>query len=203
VRLAFAGLLSIALVGAGCASNPGGGALGEGDVAEALITAVDTAVPPRSATVQLEQPAYLALFLVAPGHSASLLYPVDSTTDNRRGAGTHQLQFDLPGTLVETDSQRLARIREARRATQRRRATPPVSASMGPIPATITPYLLLITSPQELDYDRMREKTGGVSIPIVDLEALNAVAKAIKATLPAEPRNWAGHYQPVILRRFR
>jgi hypothetical protein len=67
----------------------------------------------------------------------------------------------------------------------------------------VTPYLLLLTSPQELDYDRMIEKTGGVSIPSVDTEALNAVAKAIKATLMGEPRVWAGHYQPLLLRRVR
>lgn len=204
MRLAFAGLLSITLVAAGCASNPGGGTLGEGDLAESRITAVDTAVPPRTATVALQQPAYLALFLVAPGHSVSLVYPPDSATDNRLQAGTHRLQFEVPGLLVETDSQRLARLRDIQRASPRRRSTTtPTAGTMGPIPATVTPYLLLITSPQELDYNRMLEKTGGVSIPTVDTEALNAVAKAIKATLPAEPRNWAGHYQPVVLRRLR
>ena len=75
--------------------------------------------------------------------------------------------------------------------------------NLGPLPLTAMPYLLLITSPQELDYDRMLEKTGGVSIPTIDAEALNAVAKAIKATLPAEPRNWSGHYLPVVVRRVR
>ena len=205
MRLAFAGLLSITLVGAGCASSPGGGTLGEGGVAEPRITSVDTAVPPRSATVQLDHPAYIALFLVAPGHSVSLLYPTDSTTDNQRGAGTHLVPFEVPGLLVETDSQRIARLREAQRAPVRRRR--PSTASnpgiVGPIPAAVTPYLLLLTAPQELDYDRMIEKTGGVSIPTVHSEALNAVAKAIKATLLSEPRAWAGHYQPVVLQRLR
>lgn len=202
MRLAFAGLL-VTIVGAGCASSPAGGTLGEGGVADPRITAVDTAVPPRSATVELEQPAYLALFLVAPGHSVSLLYPADSAADNRHGAGTHRVQFEVPGLLVETDSQRIARIREAQRTSQRRRRTgPPVTGNMAPLPPTVTPYLLLITSPQELDYGRMLEKTGGVSIPTLDTEALNAVAKAIKATLPAEPRNWAGFYLPVVLRRY-
>lgn len=204
MRLAFAGLLSVTLFGAGCASSPGGGTLGEGGVAEPRITAIDTAVPPRSATVQLEQPAYVALFLVAPGHSVSLLYPADSVTNNRHDGGTHRLQFEVPGMLVETDSQRIARIREVQRESQRRRRpTSASSGNLGPLPLTAMPYLLLITSPQELDYDRMLEKTGGVSIPTIDAEALNAVAKAIKATLPAEPRNWSGHYLPVVVRRVR
>jgi hypothetical protein len=196
--------LSITLFGAGCASSPGGGTLGEGGGAEPRITAVDTAVPPKSATVQLEQPVYAALFLVAPGHSVSLLYPADSVTNNRHEAGTHRLPFEVPGTLVETDSQRIARVREAQRESQRRRRTPSsTSGTLGPLPLTAMPYLLLITSPQELDYARMLEKTGGVSIPTMDAEALNAVAKAIKATLPAEPRNWSGHYLPVVVRRVR
>jgi hypothetical protein len=198
-------LLSVTLVGAGCASNPSGGVFGEGGIAEPRITATDTAIPPRLVTVELPQPAYVALFLVAAGHSVSLLYPTDSTTDNRRAAGTHVLTFEIPGLLVETDSQRLARIREAQRTPSRRRrtttTTPP--GNVGPVPATVTPYLLLLTSPQELDYNRMIEKTGGVSIPNIDLEALNAVAKAIKGTLQSEPRAWAGHYLPVMLRRFR
>jgi hypothetical protein len=203
VRLAFAGLVSITLFGAGCASSPGGGTLGEGGVADPRISAVDTAVPPKSATVQLEQPVYVALFLVAPGHSVSLLYPADSVTNNRHDAGTHRLQFEVPGMLVETDSQRIARVREAQRESRRRRTTSTTSGSLGPLPLTAMPYLLLITSPQELDYGRMLEKTGGVSIPTMDAEALNAVAKAIKATLPAEPRNWSGHYLPVVVRRVR
>jgi hypothetical protein len=204
VRLAFAGLVSITLFVASCASSPGGGTLGEGGIAEPRITAVDTAVPPRDATVQLEQPAYVALFLVAPGHSVSLLYPADSSTDNRHVPGAHRVQFEVPETLVETDSQRIARIREAQRTSpRRRRAATATAGNTGPLPSTVMPYLLLITSPQELDYRRMLLKTGGVSIPTVDSEALNAVAKAIKATLPAEPRNWSGHYLPVVLRRVR
>lgn len=203
MRLAFAGLVSVTLLGVACASTPGGGKLGEGGVAEPQITAVDTAVPPRNVMVQLAQPAYAALFLVAPGHSVSLLYPSDSATDNRLTAGAHRLTFDVPGTLVETDSQRIARIRESQRSSQRRRRTTSSSVAMGPLPLTAMPYLLLITSPQELDYDRMLEKTGGVSIPTVDMEALNAVAKAIKSTLINEPRQWSGHYLPVVVRRLR
>lgn len=203
MRLAFAGLFSITL-GTGCVSDPGVGALGEGGVAEPRITAVDTSLPPRAATVQLDREAYAALFLVAPGHSATLLFPADTAADNQLGAGSHRLQFEVPGVLVETDSQRIERIREAQRRAGRRRPTPPTGpAAIGPIPVSVTPYLLLLTSPQELDYTRMIERTAGVSIPTVDMEALNAVAKAIKGTLPSEPRDWAGYYTPIYLRRSR
>lgn len=203
MRLAFALFLSI-MLGTGCATDPRLGALGEGGVAEPRITAVDTTTPPRFATVQLDQEAYAALFLVAPGHSATLIFPADTMTDNQLGAGSHRLQFEVPTVLVETDSQRIERIREAQRRAGRRRSIPPTgSAVVGPIPMSVTPYLLLLTSPQELDYRRMIERTAGVSIPTVDMEALNAVAKAIKGTLPSEPRSWAGYYTPLYLRGTR
>ena len=46
----------------------------------------------------------------------------------------------------------------------------------------------------------MRDKTVGVTIPIEDVEALNAIAKAVKSTLAVEPREWAGYYQHVEIR---
>lgn len=200
MRLAFAGLLSITL-GTACAGTPGHGTLAEGGVTAPSITAVDTTLPPTHMTVRLDQQAYAAVFLVAPGHSATLLYPADTLTDNQLTSGSHRLPFEIPSLLIETDSQRIVRIREAQRTAPRRRRPPPtVPGNIGPIPGAVTPYLLLLTSPQELDYQRMIDRTAGVSIPTVDTEALNAVAKAIKATLPTEPRNWAGYYTPLFLR---
>jgi hypothetical protein len=35
------------------------------------------------------------------------------------------------------------------------------------------------------------------------MEALNAVAKAVKSTIPNEPREWGGYYQLVELKRNR
>jgi hypothetical protein len=58
------------------------------------------------------------------------------------------------------------------------------------------PYMLLVTSPQPLVYQRMIERTAGVSIPSIDVEALNAVAKAVRATIP-EPRSVSGYYEPI------
>lgn len=201
MRTAALSLIGLAIAGAACASTPAGGVLSEGAGFQPKIAAVDSAFPPAAATVQLDRAGYAALILVAPGHSATLLYPADSTTDNRLSAGTHRLRFDVPGALAETDSQRLARIREAQRTPARRGSA--TRRAITPIPPSTPTYLLLLTSPQPLLYTRMIEKTGGVTIPNIDDEALNAVAKAIKSTLPNEPREWAGYYQPVELRRYR
>ena len=138
------------------------------------------------------------VILVAPGHSATLLYPIDSTTDNRLSAGTHALRIQIPEYLVQTDSQRAAAMARARDSGFSARRTRP-RGTMPLLPTTPT-YLLLVTSPQQLSFSRVRERTAGVSIPIDDMEALNAIAKAVKGTLAAEPREWAGYYRLVEIR---
>ena len=201
MRIAALCFITLAAVSAACASAPSGGVLTEAANFESKIAAVDSFLPPRSATVQMDRDGYAALVLVAPGHSATLLYPADSTASNRLPSGTHQVAFDVPSALAETDSQRLARMREAQRSPTRRSGPP--RRTMTPIPQNTPTFLLLLTSPQPLVYGRMIEKTGGVTIPNIDAEALNAVAKAIKSTLPTEPRELGAYYQLVELRRYR
>lgn len=204
-------ILAVALA---CASVPTAGPLSEGSALHPRITAVDTIRPPRFAWVEMDQPGYAALVLVAPGHSATLLYPRDSLTSNQLSGGTHQLSFQVPELLVQSDSTRnpLADRRRQRedssiRNPGRQRADTSMRArgprtTMPLLPTTPT-YLLLVTSPQPLVFQRILEKTAGVSIPSVETEALNAVAKAIKSTIPNEPREWSGYYQRVVLHRPR
>jgi hypothetical protein len=195
---------------ASCASVPVAGTLGEESSLRPMITAVDTAHPPASVWVQLDQPGYAALLLVVPGHSATLLYPPDSLITNQLSAGTHQLTFKIPEILALSDSARNAARATAERARmdsarirRRTRTTGTGSPSLTPLPAEAPTYLVLLTSLQPLTYRRIVEKTAGVSIPTVELEALNAVAKAIKLTLTAEPRDLGGYYKKVELRPKR
>ena len=201
MRIAVLSLITVAITSGACVSTPSGGTLSEAANFEAKIAAVDSSLPPRSATVQMDRDGYAAIVLVAPGHSATLLYPPDSTSSNRLTTGTHRVAFDVPTALAETDSQRLARMREAQRTPARRSSAP--RRTIQPIPPSTPTFLLLLTSPQPLVYSRMIEKTGGVTIPNIDAEALNAVAKAIKSTLPTEPRELGAYYQLVELRRYR
>jgi hypothetical protein len=195
-------LVSMAMVsfGAACASAPKAGALGEGSVPPPGIVLVDSAFPPQNVAVRLDQPGYLALILVAPGHSATLLFPNDSLTGNQFPAGTHQIGFRIPGLLVESDTAfRLSRRDTSRLSTRSGTARRMVA----PIPSTTQSFLLVVTSPQQLSYQRIIEKTAGVSIPTLDDEALNAIGKAVKSTIANEPRDWAGYYRPIELRRQR
>jgi hypothetical protein len=198
----------VGFVALACASVPQAGPVADGSNIHPRITAVDSMLPPRSAWVDLDQPGYTALLLVAPGHSATLLYPADSGFDNRLSAGTHQLTFRVPEVLVAADS-----ARNPDRGRQRSDTSPSIRvrgrqrADTGRRQMAISPltptYLLLVTSPQPLVYQRIVEKTAGVSIPSLDDEALNAVAKAVKNTITVEPRDWAGFYQRIEVRRRR
>lgn len=153
--------------------------------------------------VEMDQPGYAAALLVAPGHSATLLYPSDSLVNNQLTAGAHQLTFRIPDVLVPSDSPALRRQRtDSARISARSRARAPRPAIM-PISPMTPAFLLLVTSPQRLVYQRIVEKTAGVSIPTIETEALNAVGKAIKSTLASEPREWAGYFQRIELRRPR
>ena len=186
-----------------CASSPSAGTLGEGMGGAPKILAVDTGRPPRSVQVELGEPSYVAVLLVAPGHSATLLYPRDSATNNRFDAGSARVEFEVPGLLVRNDSSLAAQRRtqilrqdSVMRARQRSRGQRPQAQ---PLPPDTPTYLLLVTSPQQLSYQRLIDKTAGVSIPLVESEALNAVGKAIRSTLPAEPRTISAYYQLVDL----
>lgn len=178
--------------------------MGEGTAPAVRLTAVDTMRPPKSAWIQLEQQSYVTLLLVAPGYSATLLYPHDSVTNNQLGAGAHQLTFAIPEPLAQSDSMRLARARQRIDSVSRSGARPRTrNAGGGPLPppSTTPTYILIVTSPQPLSYLRILAKTAGVSIPTIEGEALNAVAKAVKSTIVAEPRDWAGAFRRVEVRR--
>lgn len=196
IRL-MAGLAALAVVA--CASAPKAGPIGESAEAPSRITAVDSGHPPRSVSVQLDAQAYTAVLLVAPGHSATLLYPADSTTNNRLAAGRHTLSVTVPDALLESDSARIAGLIRARDSARVRPRGGPTIRTPALQPNTPT-YLLVVTSPQPLSYGRIIAKTTGVSIPTIDMEALNAVGKTVKSTIEAEPRTWHGFYQLVVLR---
>lgn len=208
MRILAACAYTLTFLGSACVSTPNVGQLGEGSASAPKIIAVDSGRPPRSVSVQLDQPAYVAILLVAPGHSATLLYPTDSVTDNRLAAGPSNLSFRIPEVLVRSDSAVLvqrARQRQAQDSSLRRnsRVRAAGSAGLQPLPPETPTYLLLVTSPQSLNYGRIVAKTAGVSIPLVETEALNAVGKAIKSTLAVEPRAWAGTYLLVELSKLR
>jgi hypothetical protein len=202
VRIHPAHLILAALATACATVVPVGGSIDEGTTDNPTIVSVDSAIPPASLSVRVEKDAYAVVLLVAPGHSASLLYPKDSTVDNRLSAGTHELKYDIPGRLVPPDSARRAREQQARRDTTIRMQARPPSGGMPylpPVNPEASSFLLVVTSPQPLVYRRVLDKTAGWSIPVEDMEALNAISKQVKSTIVAEPRAWGAAFHAVKL----
>ena len=73
--------------------------------------------------------------------------------------------------------------------------------NLPPIMPGAPTYLLVVTSPQQLKWSRVIDRTAGWSIPLDDMEALNAVAKQVKSTIANEPRDWSAAYHVVVLTR--
>jgi hypothetical protein len=205
VRTRYVLPIAILLVLA-CAKRPTFGAVGEPTAINPVLTAVDTSHPPRNAWVQMDQGGYVALLLLAPGHSATLLYPPDDSTNNQLSAGAHLLTFTVPSHIARADS--LRDPARARQLDSTRRGAGGVGRTgrgqgpgqpMPPIPQLTQLSLFLVTSPQRLEYRKILGVTNGVTIPTDEMEALNAVGKAIKGTISGEPRAWAGYYRHVQL----
>lgn len=205
MRILLAPIVVLAALTA-CTSAPKAGPLGEGFGGASRIVAVDTALPPQFAVVELAQPMHVAVLLIIPGHSATLLHPRDSAAGQRLDAGQSTVRFEVPALLARRDSdairQRQGTLSAQDSVLRRRRTTGMSSNSPGPVPANAATFLLLLASPQALSPQRIIERTVGVSIPSMDDEALNAVAKTVRATLP-EPRTLEGYYQLIELTRPR
>ncbi len=201
IPIVCAGLLTSV---AACVTTPIiGGALAEGTTTSPTIVSVDSGLPPKRVSIRLEKDASVVVILVAPGHSAFVLFPKDSVVDNRLAAGAHDIAFEIPGHLILSDSARLLRARQLRAfsdSSGRARARPTsASGMMPPINPEVPSYLLVITSPQPLVYQRVLDKTVGWSIPVVEQEALNSVAKQVKSTITGEPRDWSAAYLAIKL----
>jgi len=201
VRTQITALALLALVAACAPVQAVSGPIGEGAPDHPDITAVDSMHPPKSASVRLDKDAYVVLLLVAPGHSATLLYPKDSTTDNHLSAGAHEIAFQVPGRMTLSDTARRAldqRERSDSADRSRARPTAPQTSGMRPIMPNTNTFLLIVSSPQPLVYQKVVDKTVGWSIPLDDMEALNAVAKQVKSTI-TNPRDWSAAFHVVTL----
>jgi hypothetical protein len=105
----------------------------------------------------------------------------------------------VPSTpITESDSARRERERQLRQPdTAIRIRSRPSSTGMPylpPLNPEASSYLLVVTSPHPLVYRRILDKTAGWSIPIEDMEALNAIAKQVKSTITGSTREWGAAY---------
>jgi hypothetical protein len=141
---------------------------------------------PAHVTVQLSQPANVAIFYVVPGRATSLLFPEDSTANGRVDAGSHLIETSL-SHLTPADTARLTRVptqgvpnnRNPNQGQQRGRA-PNARDTLPAFGYNQHGYLLIYASKQALPYKILSTRVAGLSVPIDDDDAINTVTKLVR-----------------------
>jgi hypothetical protein len=147
---------------------------------------------PLHLTVQLEKPANVAVFLVAPGRASTLLFPQDSTQPGFVEAGAHLVETALakPGA---TDSSRLIRRPGQPQGSQQQGNRNTGRGGRSDLPTfgfNQRGYLLIYASQDPLPYATLATRVAGISVPIDDTDALNTVTKLVRETTRTTGR-WA------------
>ena len=184
-----------------CASGGDAGRLGDYSVHSPSFTTVKGEARPTHLDVNLTSPGYVAVLFVIPGRGASLIYPGDSTTDNRLTAGAHALTtaFSDRSKLIDTTFFRGLPQRDTSRNRQRPESQGQRMPGGRPFdPSTLERegYLLMIVTGDSLGYTSVARRVDGVTIPAEDEEALNTVAKMVVGTTRRN-RPWSAYYKLV------
>lgn len=194
--------LSIATLAA-CASGGETGRLGDYAVHSPTFTTVKGEARPTHLDVNLTSSGYVAVLFVIPGRGASLIFPGDSTTDNRVAAGTHALTTAFSDRSKLIDTTFFRGLPGQQRDTSRNRQRPQSQGQRMPggrpfDPATLERegYLLMIVTGDSLAYTNVARRIDGVTIPAEDEEALNTVAKLVVGTTNRN-RPWSAYYKLV------
>jgi hypothetical protein len=204
---ATAAALSIVASSFGCASAPQPRQLGEYPALTPRLAVVDSERPPVNLTVELSAPASVVVAYVAPGRSTRIVYPADTLGAPRLTAGSQRITATWPQARTSAERARadsiaranpdrarrdsIARASGARRPTMM--ALPDPESGLAPVG-----YLLLFATPSPLPYADVRRKVEGVTTPLDVDEALNAIAKQLRSTLPASAP-WAGYALEVFV----
>ena len=186
---------------AACASGGGGGKLGDYTVHMPQLSTVQGEERPTHLNVSLSKPGYVAVLFVIPGRGASLIYPADTSANNYLTAGSQQITtaFSDRSKLIDTTFMPRRVAGTGSDSLPRRQATTRNSAQIprfDPSQFIRAGYLLMITTEEPLNIAQVSRRIEGVSIPMEDTEALNAVAKLVVATTPRN-KPWAGYYREV------
>lgn len=184
VRIATSALVGIVAVAA-CAGTVVR-QYGEYTTFSPRVSTSDKQPRPTKVTVQLAKPANVAVFLVTPGRTPTLLYPADSTQSTYVDAGTHEVTTALANKPATRDTSRLVR-RPSEGVTTRggmgqRGGSRDTMGTMMDRRLGATSYLLIYASQEPLSFKSLSTKVQGLTIPAEDNEALNTVTKLIHGT---------------------
>lgn len=160
--------------------------LGDTQALAPRIDPVAKEAVPLHVQVAIARPANVAVFFVLPGRGATLLYPIDSSSPTRLTAGAHILTTSLAARAAR-DSARTPHPNTTGaplplpNAANRANPAEVMSAdSLGHVGTD--GYLLLYATDDSLDFNTLRNRVTGVTIPIENDAAVSTVTKLIKAT---------------------
>lgn len=183
--------LALLVIVAGCASS-GPAHFGQYNDLAPKVAATKGERMPLHLTVQLEKPANVAVFLVAPGRASTLLFPQDSVQPGFVEAGAHLVETTLAKASL-TDSSRLIRRPGQPGGTQVQGNRNNGRGGRSDLPTfgfNQRGYLLIYASQDPLPYAALASRVAGISVPIDDTDALNTVTKLIRSTTRTTGR-WA------------
>jgi len=144
---------------------------------------------PLHLTVQLEKPANVAVFLVAPGRASVLLFPQDSVANGFVEAGAHTIETSLAKNAPDTTrGGRGGQPQPGRQGQQGGRGRGQDVPTFG---FNQRGYLLIYASQEPLPYNALATRVAGISVPFDDTDALNTVTKLIQRSTGSTGR-WAG-----------
>ena len=199
-----AALSSLLWTGISCAGAPKPRQLGEYSVLTPRLAVVDSEHPPVNLTVELSAPASIVVAYVSPGRSTRIVYPADTMGAARLAAGVQRITASWPApraaldrarrdSIARANAGRVGRDTIGRGRTQTIRALPDPESGLAP-----EGYLLLFATPSSLPYAEVRRKVEGVTTPLDDDEALNAIAKQVRSTLPGSAQ-WAAYAVDIVV----
>lgn len=191
-------LVAALLVASACASTGDFGQLGTFDAHAPTVAMVQGEERPTNLDITLGTPGYVVVLFVLPARGATVIYPGDSTRaeNNYFTTGTHRITTTFTDRDKLIDTTFLVRragdtVRTRRQEPRARRIVPSEIERQG--------YLLLIASQDTLDAAKIRSRLDGVTIPMEDAEALNAVSKLVVQTTRRD-RPWSGYYRAVVVK---
>jgi len=192
-RTAFA--LVTLLLSAACASGGDTGHLGNYDALSPSLSTVSGEERPTHLNINLGAPGYVTVLFVIPARGASVIYPGDTTTNNYFGAGAHQVTTAFSDQSKLIDTTYLPRLNADSTARTRRNTNRP--SPFDPSELERAGYLLMIVSQDSIPIADLQRRVSGVTIPIGDDEALNAVAKLVTSTTRGN-KPWSGYYEAIV-----
>lgn len=181
MRTSFLLVLGAAALAAGCASAGKPRILGDNPTFAPTVVLTATERVPIGVTLQLPEPAHVAMFLVRPGAETALIYASDTAQSGRMPAGSYEIATSY-GRSASGDTARLIR----RAPTTQRPPTQPNTRTgrQQAMEEEEGGFVLVYTSETPLSPDTLRQRVVGITVPIYDTDALNTVAKLVRSTAP-------------------